>query len=221
MPLSDHEGKRTLIAALYVADNGPYINLPNIDPWTETRDARSYNGPHRVIAHPPCQRWCRYWNGGPSAKVKRLKGDDLGCFDRALWAVRNFGGVLEHPEASSAWPYYGLAKPPQKGGWIEADSFGGFTCCVAQGHYGHKAQKLTWLYVCKVKTPELKWGLCPNMMRMDLDFHSKEERSRAIKTGICQRLSKRQRSITPIPFRDILINIAEGLAPTTCRLSSS
>jgi len=43
---------------------------------------------------------------------------------------------------------------------------------------------------------------------LDEGFHSKEERRRAIRTGICQRLSKRQRTETPIPFRDLLLSIA-------------
>lgn len=48
-----------MIAALYVIENGPYYGLPNVDPWPESRDARTYAGPHPVVAHPPCSRWCR------------------------------------------------------------------------------------------------------------------------------------------------------------------
>lgn len=47
-----------VIAALYVETNGIYFGDPEIDPWDEKRDARRYTGPHAVIAHPPCQRWC-------------------------------------------------------------------------------------------------------------------------------------------------------------------
>ena len=53
-----------MIAALYVETNGVYYGLPDVDPWDEARDARLYNGPHPVVAHPPCQRWGRYWGGG-------------------------------------------------------------------------------------------------------------------------------------------------------------
>ena len=138
---------------------------------------------------------------------QRLLGDDEGCFAHALWAVRTFGGVLEHPEASHAWPFYGLAKPKRVGGWSEADRFGGRTCCVAQGHYGHRAQKLTWLYGVGINFKELKWGIAPGMTLLDEGFHSKEERARLIKTGRCQRLSSRQRQVTPEPFRDLLIGL--------------
>lgn len=89
-----------MIAALFVATGGVYFGLPDVDPWDEARDARGYAGPHPVVAHPPCERWGRYWHGGPSVKVRRVKGDDGGCFASALAAVRRWGGVLEHPEAS-------------------------------------------------------------------------------------------------------------------------
>jgi hypothetical protein len=53
---SDCQGEtRTVIAALFVATNGPYFGLPDVDPWDVTRDARTYPGPHPVVAHPPCQ----------------------------------------------------------------------------------------------------------------------------------------------------------------------
>ena len=77
---------------------------------------------------------------------KKLLGDDDGCFPRALWAVRTFGGVLEHPWQSRAWPYFGLTVPPRTGRWVKADDWGGWTCCVEQRPYGHHARKPTMLY---------------------------------------------------------------------------
>lgn len=100
-----------MIAALYVETDGCYFGVEGVDPWDLERDARSYRGPHRVVAHPPCKRWGRYWSEGPSAKVRRLRGDDEGCFAHSLWSVRTFGGVIEHPEASSAWLYFVGPKP--------------------------------------------------------------------------------------------------------------
>lgn len=199
-----------MIAALFVAEDGPYVGLPDVEVWGLSRDARLYAGPHRVIAHPPCERWGRYWGGGPSAKVRRVKGDDGGCFRAALEAVRNWGGVLEHPEASAAWDAFGLRKPPRAGGWVYADWNGGWTCCVDQGHYGHRAQKATWLYACRVSLPSLTWGKSPRGVRLDEGFHSAEERRRAIRTGACQRLSKRQRAATPVAFRDLLLSMVRG-----------
>src|SRR5688572_4947945 len=132
-----------VVAALFVSPVGPYAGVAGVDLWDERRDARTYDGPYRVVAHPPCERWGRYWHGGPSARVRRVKGDDAGCFAAALDAVRRFGGVLEHPAASAAWEAHGLIAPPRAGGWVVADWEGGWTCCVDQGHYGHRAQKAT------------------------------------------------------------------------------
>lgn len=199
-----------MIAALYVEDGGCYFGLDGVDPWPEARDARLYDGPWPVVAHPPCQRWGRYWGGSPTTRPRLVKGDDGGSFAAALAAVRKWGGVLEHPEGSHAWRAFGLNMPPRDGGWVNADFAGGWTCCVEQGAYGHRARKATWLYACHVDLPNLNWGSAPgDFLRLDEGFHSAEERARAVKTSACQRLSKRQRAATPIEFRDALISIAE------------
>jgi hypothetical protein len=169
-----------VIAALFVATGGCYFGLPDVDPWDEKRDARAYAGPHRVVAHPPCERWGRYWSGGPSAKVRRILGDDGGCFVSALNAVEMYGGVLEHPEASHAFRTYGLVPPPKSGGWQRSGC--GWTCCVEQGHYGHRARKATWLYAVDCALPELKWGPSQGA-RLDEGFHSAEERRAARAAG--------------------------------------
>lgn len=201
------------VAALFVAKNGCYFGLPDVDPWDEERDARLYRGSWPVVAHPPCQRWGRYWSGGPSAKDRLLKGDDRGCFAAALFAARSWGGVIEHPEASWAWEWFGLAKPPKKGQWLSADNFDGYTCCVEQGHYGHRARKATWLYVCKpVDLPNLIWGPCSGKDSLDESFRSNEERRVARASGVRpkKRLSAYENLATPPAFRDILLNLARS-----------
>lgn len=197
-----------MIAALYVLKNGPYFGLEGVDPWDIDRDARKYDGPWPVIAHPPCERWGSYWNGAPMNPGKYKLGDDNGCFAAALSAVRKWGGVLEHPEGSHAWRKFALRTPPKYGGWVRADFLGGWTCCVEQGHYGHLARKATWLYAVGCTLPDLMWGDSGKRLRLDDGFHSTEERKRLIKTGICQRLSKRQRAATPDAFRDLLLGMA-------------
>ena len=198
------------VAALYVERGGVYYGLPDVDPWDEERDARLYDGPHPVVAHPPCARWGRYWYGGPSARVRRRKGDDGGCFEAALAAVRRWGGVLEHPEASHAWREFGIPAPPRRGGWIGM-LCGGWTCCVEQGHFGHRARKATWLYAHGVTPPLLRWGPSAASMRLVAGFHSAEERRRAVRTGACQLMSRRERAATPLPFRDLLLSIARSI----------
>lgn len=142
-----------MIAALYVQTGGVYYG---VDPWDEQRDARLYAGPYPVVAHPPCARWCRL-AGLVEARWGHKRGEDGGCFEAALSAVRTWGGVLEHPAYSDAWAAFGLPKPPRHGGWIMG-LCGGWTCHVEQGRYGHRAKKATWLYAFGTALPSLRWG---------------------------------------------------------------
>jgi hypothetical protein len=196
-----------MIAALFVEKNGIYFGVDGIDPWDESRDARLYDGPYRVIAHPPCARWGMYWSGGPNDTPRKRLGDDGGCFASALHSVRKWGGVIEHPAGSHAWEWFGLNRPPSKGGWVSADRYGGMTCCVEQGFYGHMSRKRTWLYLNIGDTenlPDLMWGDC-GIRAIVPKGATSDERKRILKTGICQKLSKRQRAATPPGFRDALI----------------
>lgn len=201
------------IAALFVQTNGAYFGLDGVEPYDVRRDAMTYRGPRPVVCHPDCSRWGRYWSGGPSAKERRLKGDDGGMFAHSLWAVRTFGGVLEHPEASWAWAWFGLRAPPHQGGWVRADPWG-WTCCVEQGHYGHRARKKSWLYAVNCELPELIWG--PSVgERLDEGFHSAAERRAARASGRAPRarLSTAENLGTPPAFRDVLLAMARSMKP--------
>lgn len=204
------------IAALYVQADGCYAAVPGVEMWPASRDARLYAGPHPVVAHPPCDRWGRYWGGSPVTWPRLVLGDDGGCFAAALASVRKWGGVLEHPEGSHAWRAHGLVTPPRAGGWVRTDilyGHDGWTCCIEQGAYGHRARKATWLYAFGVDLPALAWGRAPGeFLRLEEGFHSAEERRRATRTGIVQCLSKRQRAATPELFRDLLLAMARTVA---------
>lgn len=197
-----------MIAALYVQTGGAYYGLPDVDPWDEARDARRYAGPHAVVAHPPCARWGRYWYGSPSSPTRYEAGDDGGCFASALASVRQWGGVLEHPAGSKAWAASGLVAPSDGGGWTVADFFGGWTCRVDQGQYGHRAAKPTWLYAVGIEPPSLDWSRTerwPDVMRYG-------DRAKAVRRGEVELMSKRERAATPTPFRDLLLSIAATAA---------
>lgn len=200
-----------VVAALFVETHGIYSTIPGVEVWGVERDARTYAGPHRVVAHPPCQRWGRYWSGGPSARERRVLGDDGGCFTSALASVRRWGGVLEHPEASHAWAHHDLLPPPKTGGWLLLPC-GGWTCCVEQGHYGHRARKATWLYAFGVGTPpQLRWGKSGATLRLEPGFHSAAERAAASDDAKCvERLAKHERAATPFDFAFVLLAIAMG-----------
>ncbi len=201
-----------MIAALYVQTGGVYYGLPGVDPWDQARDAREYRGPHRVVAHPPCERWGRYWFGGPSARVRRKKGDDDGCFAAPLAAVRRWGGVLEHPADSAAWDAFGIVKPRRGTGWIYL-GLNQWTCCVEQGHYGHRARKATWLYYVGWRPPELKWGPSHASAPMECSYRSRGHRRAARRVGPHKKIIcgwGPERAATPEPFRDLLLKLARG-----------
>jgi hypothetical protein len=204
-----------VIAALYVEPAGAYVGLPHVDPWDEARDARTYAGPWPVVAHPPCERWGRFWHGSPRKPHQFKLGDDGGCFAAALASVRQWGGVLEHPADSHAWAAFGLRRPPRSGGWVQADDHGGWTCYVEQGHYGHAARKATWLYACKAALPELRWGQLPQ--RLDpkmVERHGYEyARRKGLVSMIGGKHKKAIRNATPPEFRDVLLQIAASVTP--------
>lgn len=198
------------ISALYVAKGGCYFGLPDVDPWDQERDARTYAGPHPVIAHPPCERWGRYWGGAPLTFPRLKKGDDKGCFAAALASVRRCGGILEHPEASHAWHVFNLNRPPRNGGWVPADFEGGWTCCVEQGHYGHLSRKATWLYAHSVGLPELIWGASEQRIHpVALAKHGYKKVSRiGVMAMVGGKNKTAVRNATPVPFRDLLLSMA-------------
>ncbi len=194
-----------VIAALFVQKDGCYYGLPGVDPWDLERDARKYNGPHPVVAHPPCARWCRL-AGLVEARWGLKRGDDGGCFASALASVRRWGGVLEHPAFTDAFGAYGIGSPVSRG-W-QRTLCGGWVTTVQQAAYGHRARKETWLYaVSKSPLPELAWGdyegdavVSSCTVRGDGSFYR----------GTKDKLSAKAASATPIAFRDMLLSIAES-----------
>ena len=193
-----------IIAALYVQRGGVYYGLPGVDPWDETRDARSYAGPHPVVAHPPCARWCRL-AGLVEARWGHARGDDGGCFAAALASVRRWGGVLEHPAYSDAFRAFALPRPNPAGGWTQG-LCGGFSAHVEQGRYGHRAKKATWLYAFGVtRLPELRWGSVPDGSSSALVSWCGNH----IASGeVRPRLSSKEASRSPVEFRDALVDTA-------------
>lgn len=193
-----------LVAALYVDRKGPYWGRPEVDAWDADRDARLYDGPLPIVAHPPCGRWCRLAKFVESQYPSFRVGDDGGCFAAALAALRRVGGVLEHPAWSMAWAYYGLIAPVV-GGWTRAID-GVWTCEVNQAAYGHQATKATWIaYVGRTPPVPLVWA------------RTKGERV----VGYCKRAGskimraneKRMHSgthLTPPAFAEALINLARN-----------
>ncbi len=204
-----------MIAALYVEAGGCYYGLPGVDPWGEVRDARTYSGPHPVVAHPPCQRWGRFWHGSTRKPHQFTLGSDGGCFASALAAVKKWGGVIEHPADSHAWRHFGIARPKRGAGW-QPTGDGGWTCYVEQGHYGHMSRKPTWLLAYGMgedKLPELNWAR--GAQRLHPTALAKHGYAKARRIGITAMVGgkdkTRIRNATPLPFRDLLIGIARSV----------
>lgn len=208
------------VAALFVQKDGCYYGIDGVDPWDEERDARRYPGAQPVVAHPPCQRWGKFWAGQPlwikRTGERKVKGDDGGCFAAALDAVRRWGGVLEHPWGSHAWRHFNLNVPSRAGGWIAAELPGtsrfGWTCCVEQGRYGHYARKPTLLYAVGADLPELRWGISeasfpPEAIERHGLAYCKRAGELAFKGG---GKDSTPRIGTPEPFRDLLISMARS-----------
>jgi hypothetical protein len=187
------------IAALYVQKGGAYFGLDGVDPWDEERDARLYDGPWPVVAHPPCSRWCQLAHVNQKRYGHRV-GDDGGCFAAALDSVRRFGGVLEHPARTYAWPAHGLTRPPPGGGWTRVVDDPGWVCEVSQCAYGHPARKLTWLYFAGERPPSLDWRVPEASARVG---HCRDGSK-------LRHLGKKEASATPAAFRDELIAMARS-----------
>lgn len=192
-----------MIAALYVEKNGVYYGLDGVDPWDEERDARNYPGPYPVVAHPPCQKWgamalVNYvrWGG-----LHNMPDDDGGCFACALADVNTWGGVLEHPAKSRAWKKHGLIKPAGVG-WIRSGK--GWVCEVWQSAYGHRANKVTWLYYRGNQSPfALRWGNPSGTHQVGFQDQRGKELNKPT-------LTKKEANATPLAFRDELIRLARN-----------
>lgn len=194
------------IGLLFVQENGVYQDIDNSSFWGKDRDARRYNQPWAVVAHPPCARWGRFWYGSPSGGKRYEKGDDDGCFAHALRVVQCNGGVIEHPADSYAWERFNLPKPVKGEGWSEPDALGGRSIYVEQGQYGHVSRKPTWLYAMGVD-----WGIPIDTTIGEQRLRHRDGYERDRRRGIVHYQSKRQRAATPVPFRDLLIKLARSV----------
>lgn len=189
------------VVALFVDAVGVYPQLlPAHQCWDAARDARTYAGPHPVVAHPPCHLWVNMaavnWKRyGRQRPAWYPDGNDGGCFAAALRSVQAYGGVLEHPAGTHAWAEYGLTRPGV--GWTPHVA-GSWVCEVWQSAYGHRARKRTWLLYCGKRPPfDLDWRREPGTAQVGWFDRNKPT------------LSKREASATPEPFARELIRLAD------------
>jgi len=129
------------VPVLFTRRNSPYLAL-GCDCYDIERDALNWPGGVPLIAHPPCRSW------GQLAHMAKPRPGER---ELALWAidqVRKFGGVLEHPINSRLWFESGCLS------WGIRDVWGGVLLPLYQSSFGHRAPKLTGLYLVGFPVPE-------------------------------------------------------------------
>lgn len=127
------------VAVLFARKDSHYKQIVGTDVFDIARDARTYDGPHPIVAHPPCRGW------GAFAWRANVRPDERNLARLAVSLVRAFGGVLEHPAGSALWKDQMLPSPGER------DQYGGFTLPIDQHWWGHKASKRTYLYIVGVE----------------------------------------------------------------------
>lgn len=170
------------VAALFVCASSAYWSMPGVDCYDVARDARSFPGGSPVVAHPPCALW-----GKLEKMAKREESErDLAHF--ALAQVRENGGVLEHPARSRFFTSQGILPGVR-------DSFGGYVVPILQFWFGHRADKATWLYICKVPLIALP------PLPLQIGYMSRS----------VEMMGKPERERTPVELASWLVNAARGV----------
>ena len=184
------------VAVLFARADSVYKTLPGCDVWDIERDARKWPGGAPVVAHPPCRAWGRlraFANPRPDEKA-------LGPW--AVDQVRRWGGVLEHPAASTLWAACDLPAPGR------FDSLGGWTLGIHQHSFGHRAEKATLLYIVGITPRDI-----PSMpLRIDQPTHVVQSRKR---TDYRPHITKAEREHTPPDLARWLVELARRCKPHT------
>lgn len=91
-----------------------------------------------------------------------------------------------------------------------ADDFGGVTCHVEQGMYGHFANKPSWLYACRTPLVPLRWG--HGLQRLHPVALERYGYAKARRIGMVAMIGGKDRTkmreATPPEFRDMLLSLA-------------
>ena len=132
------------VAVLFARADSNYKAMPGCDVFDIERDARTFAGGMPAVAHPPCRAW------GRMRQFAKPREDEKDLARFAVANIRRFGGVLEHPAESSLWWDQLLPLPGRA-----PDAYGGWTMAFDQFHFGHRAEKSTWLYIVGCHPDEL------------------------------------------------------------------
>jgi hypothetical protein len=120
---------------------------------------------------------------------------------KAITWVRQWGGIVEHPECSKLWQTAGVHLPGKQ------DSFGGYTLSINQSWFGHRAQKRTLLYIVGCSQV--------NLPPIPISFDAIERvvrRNRATKNPTLKHISRWERDATPEALAVWLVETANRCA---------
>lgn len=193
------------VAALYVRADSIYRELHGVETWDAKRDARRFPGGMSVIAHPPCRGW------GQMASRATVEPGELDMAKHAIRMVRQWGGVLEHPDGSGLWGDMGLPEPGHASNPLCApDSWGGWTLAIRQSDFGHLAEKATRLYIVGVGprlVPPLPLRLGNGTHVVAPDSRDTKKR-RAAGLYVKPSITKADRERTPRALAEWLVQLA-------------
>jgi len=184
------------VAVLFARGDSVYKTLEGCDVYDIERDARTYDGPYPVIAHPPCRGW------GAFSWRANVRPDERNLARLAVGLVRAFGGVLEHPVASSLWADQKLPAPGK------CDQYGGFTFPIDQHWWGHRASKRTVLYIVGIEPRDMP----PVPMVMSEPTHVIGDCGRASLGNKKPEIPKSEREATPPELAQWLVDLASRCA---------
>lgn len=180
------------VAVLFARRDSVYKSLPGCEVYDADRDARTYDGPWPIVAHPPCRAW------GRLRTFANPRPDERNLARLAVALVREFGGVLEHPASSTLWPAQGLPRPGER-----PDAFGGWTLTAPQFWWGHRAEKASWFYIvgCDAR------GLPPVPLKLGEAECVVETRKRGLRRPS---ITKAEREHTPLDLAEWLVALAKS-----------
>jgi len=182
----------TKVLILFTREDSIYKTM-GLDCWDIVRDARKWPGGNPIIAHPPCRAW-----GQLSHFAKPRDGEkELAIY--SIHQIRKYGGILEHPRASKLWKEMSLPTGN------EVDEYGGYSLCINQSWWGHRAEKKTLLYIVGCPKNDL-----PDIpINFDLPPCVINSSKRKGEPGYRPEVSRYEREATPIDLAKWLVQVAE------------
>lgn len=188
-----------MITVLFARKDSIYKSL-GCDVWDIDRDARKWEGTEPIIAHPPCRAW-----GKLKGFAKPRDGEKELAILSVKW-IRSFGGVLEHPSGSDLWKEIPLPFP----GLI--DEWGGYSICIDQFQFGHKARKKTLLYIVGMPIDQLP--IIPMNMNAVTHYVGFPKSWKGKSRYGMKEITKKEREATPEALAKWLIEICEKIKLT-------